>query len=344
MKYLLGSKKDFKKFLEGIGKEDKIAILSHNDLDGISSAIFLEEILRSKGLKVDYLDFLSLSRGMFNKPIKDMKKLGITKVFVTDLNADSSDFGFEKVMEKFDYFLIDHHPFGKDIKKIKNVIKSESADCAGLVLYDLGKDYFEVEKLDWLVCSTMVSEFSFNKKENLAFLRKKYSGFNLENIDDSKPKEIEKIIGNALNYYNPDFKKVYYLVKEKNFKELKKTYEVVEKELAKAIKKYKKEAKFYPDKNLFFGEVNPKFYLTSIIATILSRKEPEKTFILVGKSSAPGMLRASMRNQGGTQNVNLLARRALKGLKDSTGGGHACAASALFRKEDLNKFKENILK
>ena len=52
MIFLQGSKKEFFDF---ISKEDKIGILTHNDLDGIASAIFLEEILNIKNLKVDFI-------------------------------------------------------------------------------------------------------------------------------------------------------------------------------------------------------------------------------------------------------------------------------------------------
>jgi len=45
MEYLIGNKETFLTFLNKITKEDKIAILSHDDLDGIASCIFLEKIL-----------------------------------------------------------------------------------------------------------------------------------------------------------------------------------------------------------------------------------------------------------------------------------------------------------
>ena len=46
MKYLLGSKKDFHDFINLISKEDKVGIVTHTDVDGVVSGIFLQKILK----------------------------------------------------------------------------------------------------------------------------------------------------------------------------------------------------------------------------------------------------------------------------------------------------------
>ena len=66
MEYILGSKEEFFDFVNHISKEDKIAILTHTDLDGIASAIFLEKILDFKNKEVEFIGFLDYSKGMFN--------------------------------------------------------------------------------------------------------------------------------------------------------------------------------------------------------------------------------------------------------------------------------------
>jgi single-stranded DNA-specific DHH superfamily exonuclease len=91
MEYLLGSEKDFQDFVESIGKEDKVGIITHTDLDGIASALFLELILNSKKINVEKIDFISYKKGMFDDSLREMSNLGITKVFITDIYADGGD-------------------------------------------------------------------------------------------------------------------------------------------------------------------------------------------------------------------------------------------------------------
>jgi len=79
IEYLIGKEKDFYDFLDRITKKDKIAIVSHTDLDGITSAIFLNEILKSKGIKPTILEFISYGTGMFEKVYTDLRKRKLRK-------------------------------------------------------------------------------------------------------------------------------------------------------------------------------------------------------------------------------------------------------------------------
>ena len=82
MEFLTGSKQEFLNFLNSIDKEDNVAILTHIDLDGITSGIFLEDILKNREIKLKYLDFLFYGNGLFNKIINKLKKQNISKVFI----------------------------------------------------------------------------------------------------------------------------------------------------------------------------------------------------------------------------------------------------------------------
>ena len=42
MEYLVGSKEEFFRFVDSINDNDRVAILSHTDLDGLASGILLE--------------------------------------------------------------------------------------------------------------------------------------------------------------------------------------------------------------------------------------------------------------------------------------------------------------
>ena len=44
-RYLLGSEQVFYDFVDSISEKDKIGIITHIDLDGIASCIFLQKII-----------------------------------------------------------------------------------------------------------------------------------------------------------------------------------------------------------------------------------------------------------------------------------------------------------
>lgn len=346
MKYLLGSKEDFWNFVNSISKEDKVGIITHIDLDGIASAIFLEEILNSKGIKVESFFFLGYKLGMFNKIIPELKKKEITTVFLTDMYADGTDAeGFEKLRNNFDVFVIDHHPVAD--KNAKNVIKTPSADCSAYAIFDLGNKVIDKEKWKWLLYSTMISEMSYKDKENMEFLRKEYPNADEESISKTPSGEISKIINGALIYsgsLKKDLKEVYDLVKEKRLDVLEKYNEEVQKEIEFYLDKIEKEAEYYPEKDLYFYYLNPKFNIGSVLGTIFSCEHKDSSVIFVSPVEGNKTLfKVSARNQNRKQDMNELLKKGIQGLKDAVAGGHVPAAGGSFLKEDLNKFKENIL-
>ncbi|MEK6758088.1 MAG: DHH family phosphoesterase [Nanoarchaeota archaeon] len=340
--FLIGKEEDFYEFVEKIKPDDKIGIITHTDLDGIASVVFLEKILESKSIKVKRIKFLDFKKDMFDESCNFFKSEGINKIFFTDMNADNSDFeGFEKLRKNFKIFLIDHHPANLNLKWNKNVLKSKSTDCSAWVLYNLAKKYLDVSEFDELVCATMISEWSFNDSENMKFLEEKYPKIG-KNIDGSESKKLSDKIGASIIYFK-DMRKVYSLIKKKSFGEMDEAYEKIEHEIQKSIKKYNNEAKFYPEKNLHFAYFNSKYNFSSFLMTIISKQDYNKTYIL-SSDRDNRILKINSRNQSGNVDLDLLMKKGIEGLKNATAGGHRKAAGATIMKEDLNKFIENILK
>ena len=342
MRYLIGSKKEFFDFVDSIKKDDKIGILTHTDTDGIASAIFLEEILSKKGIKIEMIEFLRLKIGLFDEVSKKAKQKGITHLFLTDLSEGVDFEAFEKLRKDFKVFLIDHHPMKKEGWDKTNVIKTESADCSAWVIYELGKNLIDAKKWEWLVTATMVAEWSFNSEENLKFLIHKCEDINSkEDVFNSRAFFIAKIIAAANTCLENNLKKCYELVKEKNLEELEKYYEIVEEKLKKATIKYKEEAEYYPEKNMYFGYLRDSDLVsTSILISRISRENPENIFLILSDLDDLSM-KVSARCQNG--GVNELLIKGIEGLKNATAGGHSKASGGSFLKKDLEKFKKNIL-
>lgn len=343
IEYLIGKEQDFYNFVEGIGKNDKIAIITHIDLDGIASAIFLNEILKSKGIKPKTLEFTEYGSGVFSKFLKEFKKKKITKILMSDINEGSDYENFEKLKNEFNVFLIDHHP--SELKTKENVLKTKTEHCAAWIIYNLATKLTNMEKWKDLVCATMVAEFSFNNEDNFNFLKNNFPEITKENLIESEPGKLSVKIGSAITFFKGKEKNIFDLVSKNKIKKFEKYHKIVQKEIDKTIQKFKNEAKFYPDRNLYFYYGNPKFSITSAVTTILSMETNDKTFIFASDiKEEPDFVKVSSRNQSGNVNLNELMKKGIEGLENATAGGHLKASAARFMKKDLSIFKQNILK
>jgi len=350
MDYLVGNENEFFEFLNLIKPEEKIAILTHTDLDGIASGIFLEEILSSIKLKVSLIEFVNYEQGICEKIIPKLQKEKIKKVFISDVCIESVDEkGFEKLRKDFEVFLIDHHPLSANLKNKKNILKTKTFDCSAFVIYCLGveKSLIGGKKFQWLVNSTMISELSYKDPKNLKFLQQTEKEINLENIFDSEFGRIANIIGGALIYFNSKkipLIEIYSLVKKKDLNSLKKFDEEVKKEIEKKIKEFEKEQEFYPEKSLHLFYFDSEFKITSTLSTIISSKNPDEVFVLIRDSeSEPEKIKVSARCQSGKFDMNLLIKKSIENLENAVGGGYVPASGATIMKKDFQKFKTNIL-
>lgn len=341
MEYLIGSDEEFFEFTDSIRPWEKVAILTHIDLDGIASAIFLEKILEAKGHKVTSLDFLNHKKNLFFEQISKLRQDGITKIFICDIGADSDVSDFEKLRENFDVFLIDHHPVNEKLENKKNVMKTASVDCSTYCIYELGRGIFDTDEWSWLVCATMFSEFSYRSELNFEFMKNYYPNLKIEGLSSSVPGLNARKIGNALIYYKDDLKKVYDLVKEKKISELDDVSKIIEDEIDYHIENFLENSMFFADKKMYMYEIKSKYKISSPVCTIMSKFKPECSFLVFSDDGE--MIKVSSRNQSKDVDMGDLMRKGISGLEGAIGGGHVAAAAARFNREDFDKFKANIL-
>ena len=281
MEYLKGSKEEFFDFLNSISKKDKVAVLSHTDLDGIASAVFMEEILKANGIKVKEILFRSYDDT--KTELDKLKESDITKLFICDISVDSvAPIEFKNLRKEINVFWIDHHPLLDTFEYEDKIIKTNSHDCVALVIYNLGKGFIDYKKWNWLVCANMISEFSFKSKENLKFLQKTYSDVTEQNIFDSELGEISKKIGFASIYFRDNTNLLFELLLKQDIAKLDVCSSKVKKEVENVVEDFKKNAEFYPERNLYYYSYSPKFRMNSIASTIISLlpNNTNKTIIL----------------------------------------------------------------
>jgi len=342
MEYLIGNKQLFIDFLNNIKKEDKIAILTHDDLDGIASSIFLEKILEKKGFKPELIEFLKIKPLMLKEKANELKEKGITKILMADISCESIDEeNFQILKKEIDTLLIDHHPINPELKDKEKIIKTDSHNCAAQIIFELGKEYLDVKEWAWLLCATMFAEFSYTKKENLEFMRQFYPELTEENIATSTPGVNARKMSNATLYFDKDLHHVRQIILKKNMEELNHAFEIIEEEINKATEDFSKNKELFEDQKIYWYEFSPKFNIASVVATIISKMKTDYTIIVL--TLGEKYTKVSARNQSGNKDMNLLMKQGIKGLNNSSGGGHVKASAARFQTEDLEKFKRNIL-
>lgn len=344
-RYILGSEQMFHDFINSISKKDKIGLVTHTDLDGLTSGVVLQRILESRGLKLNFIKFLNYGSGSLKKVVN--KKFDV--LFFTDWNADNYPKELEKIKEKSKILVFDHHPFNEELKDKSNLIKTQSDYCTSHALFDLathGK-YFDTKSLEWLVSAAIIIDYTWDKHPaNFKFIKSVYSEVKKDSsIWESEPGKTGKTIANAIIYYSPNFRKVYDLILKSDLTSLDKADKIIRKEIGIWISKFKKEAEYFPRQKLYFAYGNPKYNITSAVASRLSDEDfRESTVIFVfDMNNKKGFVKLSARNQTGDVNLGKILKECSEKFDNASGGGHVRAASATLRKRDLNKFKEIIL-
>ncbi len=341
--YLLGSKEEFHNFINGISKEDKIGIVTHTDLDGIASAIFLQKILESKGLSINFIEFLDHGSGALKGILK--KKFDI--LFFTDWNVDMYLEDFKLLRKKVIVFVIDHHPIYENLKDTFNFIKTPYEYCSSHCLFDLSKDYFDTKEWQWLVCAAIIADYVWDKdEENFKLIKSVYPNVkNDSSIWVSEPGKVGNMINSSLIYYSPNLRKVYDLVLKKDLDKLKKASEIIIQETNRLISKVKKEVKYFPEEKLYFHFIVSKYNLASKVASILSDRELREGVIVFASEleNKKGIIKISARGQKGDIDLGKLLKKCIREFENSSAGGHIRAAAGTFPEKYLNEFKKRLL-
>lgn len=341
--YVKGSREEFLDFVDSIDDEDRVGIVSHVDVDGLSSAVFLEEILKKRGIGVDYLSFEDIRNDMVKEISVKLHNDKITKVFFCDMGIDSIDFeGFRDLRDEVDVFLIDHHPMNEVVKDWNNIIKTDSQDCSGMTCYFLGEGIIDFEEWDWLCCAAIFSDYSYKEKKNLEYIQSVYPEVTYENISSTIPGMNGRKINSALIYYSNDKKYVYDLVKGRDLEKIEEAHQILEDEVERLIEEFPSKAEHYNEKGLHFCLIESRFDIISTVSSLVSKMRPEDYFVF-GRVLNDGMIKFSARNQSGDYDMGALMKRCVEGLENASGGGHKAAAAARIMEKDLGIFKKRLL-
>ncbi len=330
-------------FLKSISGNDKVALVSHTDLDGISCVKVLDKVVNPKIVK--FIDYEEIR----NELVDELKNSGVNKVIFSDLLIESLE--VIKEIESFaEVLIVDHHKFETDFNSEKCVFVSAEGYCAAYLCYYLVSKIKNIDEIDWLVACACVADWQFFK--NADFMIKVFEkyGDKFEAGENSLRKSGKFWDANVvLSYANIYFKSnngldKFYEMLGDDFScivSFRGYSEAVDKEIKKWVVKFDSEKEVFEDVYFFMiGET--EFGIKSIVSNILSDREHDKTFIFMERNNS--FVRVSARRQDGKVDLSGLLKSCVADLEEGMAGGHFRAAGANFLVNDLDKFRENFKK
>lgn len=352
---------NFKVFFQRIEKKDKIAILHHTDPDGITSAVIMNKAVekiskKNIDLRINQKpEEISINEETF----KRLKDANITKLIITDLCVDQSSKKIVSKIEKFaDILIIDHHKLYNDINSEKTVfikpelvfsMKDHSIYSASKLAYDLSKEIIDVKELDWIAAMGMIGDNVLNRWRT--FKQKVFKRYNIKDNKEIYKTSIGKVTETIFLTEAYDFKKVgecfQRIHKAKSYKKvldtkLKGYRRKVENEIKYWKRNVLRYAEFYPDHEIIFDYIKPRYSIRSAISSEISSRYPNST-IIIAQDMKNDFIQLSVRRQDQRIAVNELLERVLRKFSSANGGGHINSAGGRIRKEDLYRFRNNVL-
>ena len=335
MELLAGSEKRFFEFISSLTEKDRVALLTHNDGDGVVSAVIASKVVG----KPEYVDFLYYTPDMLKPFVENLKKMKINKIILTDLSVEN-ELENIKDLEKFaNLLIIDHHECKKDLNSVRTVfIRVPTEYPAAYVCYNL---FSRVQRIpEWLAALGVLSDKTHKyRKENAEQV---FADFNIqgkENLFDTVMN-----LSMALVYFKDKEKKIYDMLMKSNSPEelnsLEKYRKAIEKELSSCMKDYESNKEEFKD--LVIYKFKPKHSITSMLINLASIKASDKTFVFIADIN--NELHVSARRQDGRIDCVRFLQESIKGIPNSTAGGHKPAAGARVPSEHFRKFKDNLVR
>jgi len=348
----------FTDFVKGLKKRDRIALIHDSDADGVCAALLAAKALKKlTGRNPVLMPHYHSMESIDARELKKIKGLKANKIIVLDLPVDLYTESLRKLESIAERILVlDHHEVGKVKSNKTSVIKSNFIPgipsgkyCTAKLCFDLFTEAgIDLSKDAWIACLGIVADVGDDYWRNFLKREFKRKGMGLKKGMQACL-EITKIV-DAVNFIEPrkSGKLFNALLKAKTFKDaMKKEFlelkKVQEKEFNKWLKKFRKEADYFPEKNLYFYVLKPRFSIKSTLTTSIARKARGKTFILVEDLGKKHCF-ISLRSTAPDINTPKLFRKATKGFAEASGGGHPVASGGRILCKDIQRFKENLVK
>ncbi|MEK6891024.1 MAG: DHHA1 domain-containing protein [Nanoarchaeota archaeon] len=350
-KFSAGSNDKFLKFVKNLNSKDRVALISHTDLDGLTSCKVnykvVSQIVKPKLIKLVGYDEIN------SNLIRELKARKINKVIFSDLSVD--DIQIVKKIGLFaDILLIDHHLFNEDFNSNKITFINVQGECAAYLCYKLFSQVDKnkiLDKIDWLVAVACIGDWQyFNNQEFMKKIFLKYGDkFEIIKNDHGEIRKSGKFwdlqweLVLSLIYFKDNLKKAFDMLKDnfEDIKNLRKKAEIIKAEIKKQLNNFENEKELF--EGVYFCVLKKEKYpVRSIVATLSSVKYRDKTILILYKKGNKYII--SARRADKKINVKEFLGEILKDFRGSFSGGHAAAGGGHILIGDLDKFKEKLRK
>ncbi len=360
-------KKVSKRIKDAVKNNEKIVLYCDADLDGVVSAIVLEETIKKiKGKVSIYVSNREKwGYGLSRKAVLYMKKEAPALLVSLDCGISNFDGAEEAKKQKLELIIIDHHktlgrlPSAKIIldpmqkgdkypfKKLANagVVYKLSEEILKESFLEKRNHFLEIVSLATI--ADMVPKEEDNKKildeglkllenpqnKSLYILKKKLKkefldkAVSLLNVSKAKGKVNKTYL--FLKTKKGDVARKILKEMEKDYKERKKKMEIEQKRLFSRIKE---------DDVIVFEEGKFPSYLAGSLASRVIRKHKKPVFLYVKEKDG---VRGSVRVLAGQDSVEAMG--SCKKYLQSY-GGHAAAAGFILKEKNIENFKNCLIK
>jgi len=343
-------KENIERIKEVIERSSNPIFYFDNDVDGLCSFLLLRKNYK-KGKGIAIKSFPELDASYARK----IKELNCDYVFVLDKPKISKGF-FEQIKKNNNILVwIDHHPNNLEgLEKKEDFIFFNPTINIKLnrpTTYWTYKIIEEKENYDWIAALGCLADWyvpNFIKK-----VYKKYNNlFEISELKDAGKIIYETSFGKIINILNFGLKDTTTNIMKmlKFLIEVNSPYEILEenkknismhrryKQIYQKYLKLLKKAEELSKNDVIFFLYGGNLSISSEISNALLYKYPKKLIVVAHLKG--GMAKISIRSNYKIKN---LVNEAMKGIEASF-GGHESALGAHMKIEDLQKFKENLIK
>jgi single-stranded DNA-specific DHH superfamily exonuclease len=338
------TEKQIKEIKEHLNKAQNPLFFFDNDADGLCGFLLLQRFIgRGKGVSIK--SFPNLDVSYFRR----VRELNPDYIFILDKALVSEEFFQEAHKYNIPVVWIDHHE-PQEVPEFVSYYnpyssESETAEAVSAFCYQINNKKEDL----WLAVVGCISDAFI--PDFYPEFRRSYPELSIEskNVLDiyygSEIGKIAQILGFALKDRTSNVVfMLKYLMKVKSpnevLEENRKNY-TIHKRFNEINKKYQtllKKAKIIGDnsKKILFFQYSGDLSISSDLANALRYKFPDKIIVVAYISGVK--VNVSVRGN----KIKDVVLKAIKDLKDSTGGGHEEAVGAKIKVEDLEIFKKKL--
>ncbi len=349
-------------FLRALTSNDRVAVLYDDDGDGMSAAAsVVVGVERLTGKPPFLVKTFEHTPAYIDELLpQKMQAEGVTKIITVDKPIDQKGEAFLRALEKIaPVLVIDHHKIYCDYHSPRFIMvkphivweTEPSSFPTAILAYTLFSMVTDLSDKDWIPCIGIVSDSTYPRWKKMVDASAEKWG--LEAVKDD-PFDVSFGILSATiyctqilsSYQMPELLDLIVAAEHPNdvlnsgFRSL---VNVIDEEVADWMERLKTDIQLFPEIELALASVQPRHGIKSLLINKLSRDRYSNWNLLILQDVANGTrVTLSARRQDFKVPMNDMLEFATKGMVEANAGGHVPAAGGLIRKDDEEKFIENV--